>query len=110
MVKNRKSANNTSGGNVSTGVSEEKSKTWVLDDTLSPLICRKLRFDSKKPGSFNENLPKKIVSHSKTKKSVLFEIEWQPNKDEFVSNSKVTLKNAKKNCPELVIDYLISKI
>jgi hypothetical protein len=110
MVKSKKGANKTASTNVSTEISEEKPKTWVLDDTLSPLICRKLKFNSRTPGNFKDNKPRKIVSHNKSKKIIQFEIEWEPKNGECFANTKINDKTAKENCSDLLIDYLLSKL
>ncbi|OMJ84773.1 hypothetical protein SteCoe_14026 [Stentor coeruleus] len=110
MVKSRKSMSSSGGEYVSTGIPEEKKKTIVLDEDLSPLVCRKLKFEIKKQGNFKECRPKKILDHYKVKGSLYFDVEWDCPEDEFLLPSKVTLLSVRKNCPDLLIDYLLSKL
>ena len=108
MVKSKKSANHTDSGIVTTDSIQEKKRTLVLDSTLSPLVCRKLVFDNKKYGNFNDNVPKKIVSHKKQKNGIFFDVEWEDA--ENLLSTKVNLVNVRKNCSDLLIDYLLTKL
>lgn len=110
MVKSKKSANSSASEYVSTGIPEDKRKTIVLDEALSPLVCRKLKFESKRQGNFKDYKAKKILSHYKVRKSLYFDVEWECPADEILLPTKVTLLTTRKHCPDLLIDYLLSKL
>lgn len=110
MVKSKKSANNDKTNTTSTCISEQKSRSIVLDFALSPLVCRKLDFENNKPGKFGVNSPRKILSHKKDKNKLVFEIEWKKTADGIPKPSKAPLANVRKNCPELLIDYLLAML
>lgn len=110
MVKSKKSANTSEHGLSSTGTAEAKSKTLVLDEVLSPLLCRKLNFGAKKMGNFKDHKAKQIISHVKSKNSLHFQVEWESSMTEFPLPTKMNLKQVREHCPGLLIDYLITKL
>ena len=110
MVKTKKSANKSESEIESTDTIESKTKTLVFDEFLSPLLCRKLNFTSKKSGNFKDNIPKQIIAHTKTKNSILFTVEWENTQREIPLPTKANLKSVREHCPDLLIDYLITKL
>ena len=110
MVKSRRSASKTGSTNASTEFTTNKKKSLILDYTLSPLLCRKLKFETFKKGNIKENIVKRIISHKKTKNSLTFEVEWESDQDTFPQASSIHLTSAKKHCPSELIDYLISHL
>ena len=110
MVKNKKSANKSSDEFETTDTGEDKTKSVIFDSLLSPLLCRKLNFTTQKNGNFKDHIPKQILSHKKTKNALNFKIDWENSATEFPLPTKVTLKSIRKHCPDLLIDYLLTKL
>ena len=110
MVKNKKSANRSDSSYIYTDTPREKNNTLVFDNNLSPLVCRKLIFENKNYYNFKDHIPKKIISHQKIKNLLHFDVEWESSFLGYQLSSNISLLSAKKNCPELLIDYLITKL
>jgi len=110
MVKTRNTGSKPGSEFQSTAVPEEKTKTILLDHDLSPLVCRKLKFDTTRKGLVSQNAVKSVLSHTLNKSSVKFLVEWDSDPSEVLLPSTITLPSAKKYCPDLLIDYLISKL
>lgn len=110
MVKTRNTGGKSGSEYQSTAAPEEKTKTIMLDHDLSPLVCRKLKFDTTRKGSLTQNTIKAVLSHKLNKSSVKFVVDWDSDTSEVISPSTISLQSAKKYCPDLLIDYLISKL